>query len=155
MILNDKSHTLKINEVLKVSEDMLHIASAQDSVLSAVETMSKYNRGAILVVQDNQLIGMLTFYDVIRYLAKQKGNIGDTRIGEIMNDNPITITPDTSINEVQRIMINHHLRYLPVLEQGAVVGVVTLTDVTRAMIQAQQFENTLLKEYIKNINSED
>ena len=67
-----------------------------------------------------------------------------------MNDQPITITPDTEVNEVRRLMLEHHARYVPVMNAKVLQGVISFYDVAKAVLEAQSFENKMLKAYIRD-----
>ena len=67
-----------------------------------------------------------------------------------MDDCPLTVTPDTEINEVRRVMLEKHTRYLPVMDARVLLGVISFYDVARAVLEAQSFENKMLKAYIRD-----
>jgi CBS domain-containing protein len=96
------------------------------------------------------LVGMLTFREVLRALHENQGNVGAGTVRKHMEDHPITVTPDTDVNEVRRIMLEKHARYLPVMNAKTILGVISFYDVARAVLEAQSFENRMLKAYIRD-----
>src|SRR5690606_11657126 len=97
-----------------------------------------------------QLVGMLTFREVINYLHQKGLAVGSGTIRSIMDDAPVSVSPNTDIDEVRRLMLEHHTRYMPVMDGPTLLGVILLYDVARAVVGAQQFENKMLKAYIRD-----
>ena len=83
------------------------------------------------------------------------GNATPKEIRKVMDDHPITCTPETDVNEVRRMMLEHHVRYLPVLESRALMGVISFYDVAKAVVEEQGFENRMLKAYIRDWPEEE
>jgi CBS domain-containing protein len=96
------------------------------------------------------LVGMLTFREVILTLRECKGSVGSTTIRKVMDDHPLTCTPETDVNEVRRMMLEHHARYLPVVEKRTLMGIISFYDVAKAVVEEQSFENRMLKAYIRD-----
>jgi CBS domain-containing protein len=80
--------------------------------------------------------------------------MSERTVRSVMDDYPITCTPETPLNEVRRMMLARHTRYLPVMNANMLMGVISFYDVARAVLEAQSFENQLLKAYIKDWPSE-
>jgi CBS domain-containing protein len=78
------------------------------------------------------------------------GQVGDNTVRKHMDDHPITITPETEINEVRRLMLERHARYVPVVDARTLMGVMSFYDVAKAVFEAQSFENKMLKAYIRD-----
>jgi CBS domain-containing protein len=97
-----------------------------------------------------ELAGILTFREVIQALVKNGGAIGNTTVRAVMDEHPLTCSPDTEIDELRRMMLQRHARYLPVMEQGTLMGVISFYDVAKAVVDSQDFENRMLKAYIRD-----
>ena len=82
--------------------------------------------------------------------AARNGSLGDVKVSEIMVRNPVTAAPDMAVNDLRRTMIDSGARYLPVLQDGKLIGVISFRDVAKAVLEEQDFENKMLKGYIKN-----
>ncbi len=141
---------LKVSEVLKVKGHTLFTATPDTLVTQALETMSAHDIGSLVIMQRGQLVGMLTFREIIRYLSQQHGTIGDVVIGALMDQQPVSVSPDTLATEVQRLMLEHHARYVPVMDGEMLLGVISFYDMAQAIAAAQKFENSMLKAYIRD-----
>jgi CBS domain-containing protein len=141
---------LKVSEVLTVKGHTLFTATPETLVTQALETMSTRDIGSLVIMQRGQLVGMLTFREIIRYLSKHDGTIGDIIIGDLMDRHPVSVSPETLASEVQRLMLEHHSRYVPVMEGEMLLGVISFYDMAQAIAAAQKFENSMLKAYIRD-----
>jgi CBS domain-containing protein len=81
---------------------------------------------------------------------KDHGALGESKVGEIMEHDPVTASPGMEVNDLRRTMIESGARYLPVIERDRLIGVVSFRDVAKAVLEEQDFENRMLKGYIKN-----
>ncbi|MFN4115713.1 MAG: CBS domain-containing protein, partial [Inhella sp.] len=116
----------------------------------AVSTMSKLDIGSLVVMEFGELAGMLTFREVINAVVGNGGQIGTRQVRSVMDDHPLSCTPDTEIDEVRRMMLGRHARYMPVLNGKTLMGVISFYDVAKAVVEAQDFENRMLKAYIRD-----
>jgi len=144
-----------VSEILKVKGGALYTVSPDTAVAEAVNAMAEKDIGSLLVIEYGELIGVLTFREVIMTLHRQSGALGSVTVRSVMDDHPLTCTPNTDVNEVRRIMIEHHTRYLPVLDGKTLIGVISFYDVARAVLEAQSFENKMLKAYIRDWPAEE
>jgi CBS domain-containing protein len=87
---------------------------------------------------------------VLKALADHSGALGSLKIDEIYQRDPLTATPHLDVMELRRIMLECHARYVPVMEDTTLQGVVSFHDVAKAVYEDQSFENRMLKSYIKN-----
>ncbi len=106
---------LKVSEILRVKGDTLYTASPDMPVAQAVQTMSEQDIGSLVIMEFGTLTGMLTFREIIRHMHAH-GGAGDTTIRSIMDDAPVSVSPNTSADEVQRLMLEKHARYIPVMD---------------------------------------
>ena len=141
---------MKVSEILKVKGDILYTVTPDSSLEQAIATMAEKDIGSLVVMEFGELVGMLTFREVIKVLHKNNGAVGPGTVRKYMDDHPITVTPDTEINEVRRMMLEKHARYLPVMNAKTLLGVISFYDVARAVLEAQSFENKMLKAYIRD-----
>lgn len=141
---------MKVSEILKVKGDILYTVTPDTLMQDAVNTMAEKDIGSLVVMEFGELVGMLTFREVINTLHLSNGEIGTATVRKHMDDHPITITPDTEINEVRRLMLEKHARYVPVVNAKTLLGVISFYDVARAVVEVQGFENQLLKAYIRD-----
>jgi CBS domain-containing protein len=87
---------------------------------------------------------------VIAAVVKNNGVVGATIVNTVMDDAPLTCTPETEIDEVRRMMLGRHARYMPVLDGRSLLGVISFYDVAKAVVDGQDFENRMLKAYIRD-----
>jgi CBS domain-containing protein len=83
-------------------------------------------------------------------MAKGHGTVGQETVGAVMEKSPMTCTSEMDLDEARRIMLDQHMRYLPVLDGGTLNGVISFYDVAKAVVEAQGFENSMLKAYIRD-----
>jgi len=141
---------MKVSEILQVKGSILYTISPDQPLAEAADIMAEKDIGSLVVMEFGDLVGMLTFREVLRALHENKGNVGAGTVRKHMEDHPITVTPDTDVNEVRRIMLEKHARYLPVMNAKTILGVISFYDVARAVLEAQSFENRMLKAYIRD-----
>lgn len=145
---------MKVSEVLKIKGDVLYTVTPDTPLSIAVELMSEKDIGSLAVMESGDLVGMLTFREVMQALRVNRGSVGGNTVRKHMDDHPITITPGTEINEVRRLMLERRVRYVPVVDASVLLGVISFFDVAKAVFEAQSFENKLLKAYIRDWPSE-
>jgi len=112
--------------------------------------MSDHDIGSLIVMEGDKLAGILTFREVMQALAKNHGNLDGLEVRSVMNAKPLTCNMDTEMDEVRRMMLVEHARYLPVIDQKMLMGVISFYDVAHAVVEAQDFENSMLKAYIRD-----
>ena len=139
-----------IKEILRVKGSRLLSIAADGRAVDAVKTMAEENLGSLVVMEGSRMLGMLTFHEILQALHKGKGALGDAKVGDIMVKEPVTATPEMEVNDLRRAMLESGARYLPVLEDGKLIGVISFRDVAKAVLEEQDFENRMLKGYIKN-----
>ncbi|AKZ62727.1 CBS domain containing protein [Herbaspirillum hiltneri N3] len=146
---------MKVSEILKVKGNILFTVTPDTPIADAVDAMAEKDIGSLVVMEFGELVGMLTFREVLKTLQDNKGSVGTSSVRKHMDDHPITVTPDTDLNEVRRIMLEKHARYVPVMEAKTLLGVMSFYDVAKAVLDAQGFENKMLKAYIRDWPAEE
>jgi CBS domain-containing protein len=141
---------MQVKEVLRVKGNRLVAAEPAGRAVEAVSTMAKENLGSLVVMEQGRMVGMLTFHELLRALASRGGALGELRVGDIMVRDPVTAAPEMEVNDLRRTMLESGARYLPVVQDGRLLGVISFRDVAKAVLEEQDFENKMLKGYIKN-----
>src|SRR5689334_19665081 len=141
---------MKVSDILRVKGNTLYTLSPEQSVWAAVQTMAAHDIGSVVVVEQGKLAGILTFREVISTLQRNGGHIGNGAIAGIMNSGPQTVSPDTDVNEVRRLTLESHVRYLPVLDGQTLAGVISFYDVAKAVLEEEGRENQMLRAYIRD-----
>ena len=149
---------MQVREVLRVKGSTLYTVTPEAMLSEAVMVMAEHDLGSLVVMERGRLVGMLTFREVIQVLASRQREhrtgptppVAEIVVREVMNAQPIIATPEMDINELRRIMIESHQRYLPVMDERLLLGVISFHDLARAVLEAQSFENRMLKAYIRD-----
>lgn len=141
---------MKVSDILRVKGGTLFTVSPDEPLAQAAEVMAERDIGSLVVMEHGQLAGMLTFREVIVCTVKNGGSFGSTRVRSAMDSQPLTCTTDTELDEVRRMMLERHARYMPVLDQRQLMGVISFYDVAKAVVDSQNFENKMLKAYIRD-----
>lgn len=141
---------LRVSEILRVKGDALYTGTPDMLIREAIATMSQFDIGSLVIMDHGVLVGMLTFREINQHLDRHNGQVGEYTVRSIMDDAPVSVTPNTNAEEVQRLMLNNHARYIPVMDGPTLMGVISFFDMARAIVQAQQFENNMLKAYIRD-----
>lgn len=141
---------MQVKEILRVKGNRLLSIEPEGLAVDAAKTMAGENLGSLVVMEGGRMLGMLTFHEIMRALHKGGGKLGDARVGDIMDKEPVTATPEMEVNDLRRTMLETGARYLPILEGEQLIGVISFRDVAKAVLEEQDFENRMLKGYIKN-----
>jgi hypothetical protein len=139
-----------VSDILRVKGNTLYTAAPEEALEAAIELMAEKDIGSLVIMERGALVGMLTFREVIQALVKSKGTIVDAPVRAAMDSQPLTCGMDTELDEVRRMMLDHHARYMPVMDNKMLMGVISFYDVAKAVVDSQNFENTMLKAYIRD-----
>src|SRR5687768_6592254 len=138
----------KVNDILKAKGRIVYSVNPDIMVLHAIELMCDKNIGGLLIVEQDKLIGIFTERDYARKLILKGKSSKDTPIRDLMTANLITVTPDTSIDDCMRVMVGRKIRHLPVLDNDELVGLISIGDVVRHVIEEQKTIIQQLEHYI-------
>jgi CBS domain-containing protein len=141
---------MKVSDILRVKGNTLYTVAPDQLLAEATTTMAELDIGSLVVMEHGDLVGMLTFREVIAAIVSNGGSLAGRRVRSVMDDGPLTCTPETDVDEVRRMMLNRHARYMPVLDQRTLMGVISFYDVARTVVEQQDFENRMLKAYIRD-----
>jgi CBS domain-containing protein len=141
---------MKVSDILRVKGGTLFTVTPEEALAVGLKTMADRDIGSLVVMERGEVVGMLTFREVILAIVKNGGTVGDITIRGVMDDHPLTCAPETEIDEVRRMMLERHARYMPVMDQRTLMGVISFYDVAKAVVDSQDFENRMLKAYIRD-----
>ena len=141
---------MKVSDILRLKGGTLFTARPDEPLAEAVALMAERDIGSLVVMSHGELEGMLTFREVIQAIVKNGGSLGGTLVRSAMDDAPLTCTMETEMDEVRRMMLERHARYMPVMDRGMLMGVISFYDVAKAVVDSQNFENKMLKAYIRD-----
>jgi CBS domain-containing protein len=146
---------MKVSEILKVKGNILYTVPPETGLLDAINLMTEKDIGSLVVMNNGSLVGLLTFREVMRAVHANQGSVGHGTVGEHMQRDVLTMSPDTDVNDIRRLMLERHARYVPVMDGKVLLGVMSFYDVAKSVLEAQNFENTLLKAYIRDWPAEN
>ena len=154
---------MKVREILKVKGNILFTVGPDTLLSDAVITLDEQDIGSLVVMSDGRLVGMLTFREVNRVMAKRlrenlagpTPTMAQIPVKEVMNASPTVASPEMTVDELREVMNACGERYLPVMDGVELLGVVSFHDVARAVLEAQNFENRMLRAYIKDWPGEE
>ena len=146
---------MKVSEILEVKGNILYTVPPETGLLDAINLLTEKDIGSLVVMNNGSLVGLLTFREVMRAVHANQGSVGQGTVGEHMERDVLTMSPDTDVNDIRRLMLERHARYVPVMDGKVLLGVMSFYDVAKSVLEAQNFENTLLKAYIRDWPAEN
>jgi CBS domain-containing protein len=137
-----------VRNILQEKGNLVHTVSPDDSVYNALETLEDRNIGALVVMDDAKLIGIFTERDYARKIVLKGRSSKDTLVRDIMTDEVIYVTPDSTVDGCMQLMTNRYIRHLPVMECDQLVGIVSIGDLVKYTIGEKDFIIINLEHYI-------
>ncbi|MDX9706896.1 MAG: CBS domain-containing protein [Azospira sp.] len=141
---------MEVQEILRVKGGTLFTATPAMPLADAVGVMADNDVGSLVVMEGGVMVGMLTFREVLQAVNVRKSELGGVSVGDVMVRDPVVAPPSMPVDELRRLMIEKHSRYLPVMDGKVLQGVISFLDVAKAVLEEQDFENRMLKNYIRN-----
>ena len=138
----------KISEILKGRSGDVWSVESDQSVLDAIKLMAQRGIGAVLVIDEGRLAGILSERDYARKVILENRSSRDTHVHEIMTRDVVTITPESNVAECMALMTENDFRHLPVLDGERVVGMISIGDLVKTIIKEQQYTIDQLEHYI-------
>lgn len=139
---------MKVKDILDKKGTEIYSIHPDESVLDAISKMADLNIGALLVMKETNLVGIISERDYRNKIILKGRTSKDTPVSGIMVDQVVGVKPSDNINLCMQLMTNKKIRHLPVLENEKIVGVISIGDVVKAVIQNQKNEINSLRNYI-------
>ncbi len=139
---------MKVSDILKDKSSHIYSVPGQSSVYEAIKLMGEKNIGALLVMEGEKLSGILSERDYARKVVLRGKSSRETMVKDIMTENVLTVTTSDTIETCMEIMTQKHIRHLPILEAGKVLGMISIGDVVNAIIKTQKETIEHLQSYI-------
>ena len=140
--------SITVKQLLDKKGNEIHAVSPDATVFDAIKLMSERGVGALLVMQDDQLTGVISERDYTRKVILKGRSSTSTTVQEIMTSNIITLAPDNNIDQCMALMNENQIRHLPIVENGRVMGVVTIMDVIKNILSEKEFIIEQMESYI-------
>jgi CBS domain-containing protein len=137
-----------VNQLLRVKGGQIFSVTPNDSVLRAIEIMATRHVGALLVMNQGSLLGIISERDYARKVILKNRSSHDTPVGDIMSSPPVTVTPEDTVHHCMELMTEGRFRHLPVVDGGRVVGMLSIGDLVKAVIEDQKGQIEQLERYI-------
>lgn len=137
-----------VAQLLQSKDSKLHTIAPDDSVFSALEKMAAHNIGALPVVEKGKLVGLISERDYARKVILQGHHSHETRVRDIMSTHVVCASPDYDVEHCMAIMTEKRVRHLPVLDKGVLIGLVSIGDLVKSIIEKQQFVIEQMTNYI-------
>jgi len=139
-----------VKNILQKKGNAVYSIGPDKSVYDALEELEENNLGSLIVVENGKLIGVFTERDYARKVILKGRSSKETSVRDIMSSDPIFVNPDNTIDECMQLMTDKFIRHLPVLENGALIGIVSIGDLVKYIIYEKDFIIGNLEHYIKS-----
>ncbi len=139
---------INVRDLVRRKGSRVYSVAPESTVLQALQLMSEQNIGAVLVTHGDQVAGILSERDCVRKLDLDGKTAAGTRVQEIMTSNVLYVEASQSLDECMAVMIDKNIRHLPVYEGGTLLGVISIRDVLKEVVDYQKFMITQLEHYI-------
>lgn len=138
-----------LGQLLDSKGHAVHAVAPGASVIDAIRAMAENHVGALLVMEGPQLVGIVSERDYARKVILKGRSSNTTAVREIMSSPVMTLTPDSTVDDAMRLMTEQRIRHLPVAESGRVLGVVSIGDLVKSVIEDQRHTIDDLHSYIR------
>lgn len=145
------THAMPIGEILNQKGGTVWSVPPEATVLEAIKLMAEKNVGALLVIKEGRLVGVLSERDYTRNVILKGRSSKDTPVREIISGRVISVSTDHTVEECMRLMTEHRIRHLPVVEGGKIRGVISIGDLVNSIISAQNSAIQQLETYITGV----
>ena len=146
---------MQVRDILKIKGNQIFSIDPGALLPQAVKLMVEHDIGSLVVMEKGQMTGLLTFREVLAAVNRYRGDIHEVKVDQVMVVSPVCGNLEDSVDQMRSVMTDSHVRYLPIKDNGALIGVLSFHDVAKASLRAASFENKLLKQYIKNWPEQD
>jgi len=137
-----------VRNILQKKGNAVYSINPDSTVYDALENLENKNLGALVVVENDKLIGLFTERDYARKVILKGRSSKETLVRDIMSSHPVFVTPDSSINDCMQLMTDKLIRHLPVLENNRLMGVISIGDIVKYIIDEKDFIIENLEHYI-------
>lgn len=141
---------MQVSEILEIKGTVLYTIAPERHLKEAVDIMTGQDVGSLVCFAGGRMVGILTFREVLKAVNANGAKWQEVSVADVMVQEPFAASPDMEMDQLRRVMVENHQRYLPVMDDGTLLGVVSFHDVAKAVLEEQSFENRMLKAYIRD-----
>lgn len=138
-----------VKHIIEKKGKEIYSVSPDNSMYDALKLMAEKGIGALLVLKDGKIAGIVSERDYARKVILKGKTSRETKVSEIMTDTVICVSPETAVEECMAVMIDKHIRHLPVEKEGELIGLISIGDVVKAIIDEKKYEIDQLISYIQ------
>lgn len=140
---------MKVQDILQKKSGKVLTIHPQQTLYAASQILAEHNIGALMVEDDaHELVGVLSERDIVRELAHAGDRVSSIRVGEVMTTDVVTVLLEDEIADLSSTMTHKRIRHLPVMQDGKMVGIVSIGDVVKAQLDFYEGESQYLQTYI-------
>ena len=139
-----------VRDILQTKSLTVHTCQPDDTLTDVVDLLVGHNIGSLVVLQDEQMVGIITERDILRATAVTRGPLEVVRVHERMTRCPVVASPDEDVADTMGVMTERRIRHLPVVENGRLIGIISIGDIVKAQHDELSRENHYLKSYIQS-----
>jgi len=141
---------MHVRDVLSGKSNLVHTCTPDDTLADVADLMVGHNVGSLIVMQDEEMVGIITERDILRACAATRGPLEFLKVSERMTRCPVVASPNDEVADIMCIMTERRIRHVPVVERGSLVGIVSIGDTVKAQHDELCRENHYLKSYIQS-----
>ena len=138
-----------VNDLLKIKGNDVWSVSPSATVLQALKYMAEKDIGALLVVEDDQIMGVISERDFVRSIADTEACLLDARVRDYMTKDVISVTPGKTVEDCMQIMTTDRIRHLPVVDNGRLIGMISIGDVMKELLNGKELTINSMSDYIE------
>ncbi|MBI3141103.1 MAG: CBS domain-containing protein [Rhodocyclales bacterium] len=141
---------MQVREILAIKGMALFTIALNKTLTDAIAVMTEQDVGSLVVFEGGRMVGVLTFREVLKAVHANGADWGNAPISSVMVRDPVVAGPEMDVDGLRRLMVEKRMRYLPIMDGGTLMGVISFHDVAKAMLEERSFENRMLKAYIRD-----
>ena len=142
---------MRVYDILNQKQESLHTISPSANLLEAINILNGHNIGSLLVLENEQLAGIITERDILHATARHGGDFTQYSVNDIMTKDLITCAREADLEDIMALMTEKRIRHLPVVEDDELLGIISIGDVVKARLKETQRDMKYMKDYIQGV----
>ena len=142
---------MRVYDILTEKDEELQVIAPTAPLLDAINTLNGHNIGSLLVMENEQLVGIITERDVLHATARHGSDFLNYTVSDVMTRDLITCEREADLDDIMGLMTDKRIRHLPVVEEGELLGIISIGDVVKARLKETQRDAQYMKDYIQGV----